>query len=269
MTIRGVALIRMTAISVGTLAGFVAIVLLGPSLFDRFSQSSGGYARLLEMLIYIYAPQLGLVVALALAIQPPSKLARTIGLNRGFLPGLTVSLILTLPMLVTLAVTGGFSPPQDVWVQAVRSSVFPGFFEELIFRAMLFGFLFRFAGWGFLPAALAGAALFGLGHLYQANDAIEALGVFAFTAIGGVWFAWLYSEWRFNLWVPIGFHTFMNLWWMLFSVSDSAIGPLAANIARLVVIVLSVIVTVLVARRRGGFVVSGRSWLIGGPRSVD
>ncbi|MEM9690092.1 MAG: CPBP family intramembrane glutamic endopeptidase [Pseudomonadota bacterium] len=256
---------RRRLISVATLVGFVGITALGSHLFQLVATQSEGYGRLLEIFAYIYLPQLVVAVLLAWLIGGHRRIVGVLGLESGFIAAVLMALIVTLPMLLTLAMTGPFAPPADFVLQTLRSSVFPGFFEELTFRAVLFGFLFRFAGWGFLPAALIGGAVFGAAHLYQEEDAMRALGVFAITGVGGIWFAWLYSEWRFNLWVPIAFHTLMNFWWMLFPVADSALGPMPANVSRLAVIILSVIVTVVVAKRRGGLVVRGRHWLVGGP----
>ena len=156
-------------------------------------------------------------------------------------------------------------PPDDPLLTALRSAILPGIGEEVLFRAFLFGFLFRFAGWGFLPAALLGAVIFGAGHLDQGKGVLDSAAVFAITGIGAIWFAWLYVEWGYNIWVPAAFHVLMNFYWDWFTISDTAVGPVAANALRLAVILLSILITILAARRRGGRIVRGRAWHWGGP----
>jgi membrane protease YdiL (CAAX protease family) len=144
-----------------------------------------------------------------------------------------------------------------------QSALFPGVMEEVLYRGLLFGLLFRFARWGFIPAALVGAALFGAGHLYQGDSMGSAAASFAVTAMGAFWFAWLYVEWRNNLWVPIGFHVLMNLYWILFSMGETAVGGTTANIYRIATILLSVALTLIFARRKGNSELSGRRWIRG------
>jgi len=76
-------------------------------------------------------------------------------------------------------------------------------------------------------------------------------GVFAVTFLGAAFFAWFYAEWDFNLWVPIFLHTFMNLAWTLFTVSENAAGGLAANIFRDLTIAAAIAGTILYKRREG------------------
>jgi membrane protease YdiL (CAAX protease family) len=132
-----------------------------------------------------------------------------------------------------------------------RGSVLPGFFEEWLFRGFLFGIVFRKAGWGFIPASLIGSFFFGLAHIYQGSEVLESVFIFLITGMGAAWFAWLYVEWDFNLWVPIFFHTLMNLSWILFEVSENALGGLGANVFRAITIALSVIITVKIAKKKG------------------
>jgi hypothetical protein len=47
-----------------------------------------------------------------------------------------------------------------------------------------------------------------------------------------------------NLWVPIFIHALMNGWWQIFEVDDTALGGYLANIARLIVIAISILITI-------------------------
>jgi hypothetical protein len=172
-----------------------------------------------------------------------------LGLTKGFTTGLLFSLVAVSPMFISSAVIGHIA--SDLKPLALfRKTLLAGFMEEYLFRGFLFGLLFRKAGWGFLPASLAGAFIFGLGHMYQGSSSGEAFGIFVMTALGAVWFAWLYVEWH-NLWVPIFLHTFMNLSWILFEISDNALGGVYSNLFRAMTIALSITITVKYRRQSG------------------
>lgn len=175
---------------------------------------------------------------------------------------LLLALLLTSPMIIGLAMKAPLTLTVETSLALVRHALLPGFGEELLYRV---------AGWGFPPAALIGALLFGGAHLSQGGSAVEAAGIFATTALGGVWFAWLYVEWDFDLWVPVAFHVLMNAWWMVFPVADNALGPLWAVGVRSLVIILSVAVTLAYAKRRGGRRIQWCNWrwCRGSPRANE
>jgi len=173
----------------------------------------------------------------------------SLGLEKGIIKGFLFSALAVLPMFLGSAITGSISENIQTW-EILRSSLLPGFFEEYLFRGFLFGLLFRKLGWGFIPAGLAGAVFFGFGHIYQGNSPGEALGIFLLTAMGALWFAWLYIEWNSNLWVPIFLHTFMNLSWALFDISDNALGGINANVFRIITIAATVFITIYYNRPR-------------------
>lgn len=124
-----------------------------------------------------------------------------------------------------------------------NQAILPAVFEEVAYRALVLGVLYRICQWKFLPAILLNGIVFGLAHLYQANDLTAALLTFAITFIGAVWFGWLYVKWGFNLYIPIFLHLLMNLSWVLFEVSPGAAGNWIANVARLITILASVVIT--------------------------
>ena len=123
----------------------------------------------------------------------------------------------------------------------ITGSVYPAFFEEVIFRAILFGLLFRLCKWGFIPAALLTSLIFGFGHLYQSHDVLSALMLFGFMAVAGSWFAWLYCECGYSIWYPMWMHLFMNAAYGIFNMSGGAMGEANANVFKAVTIVLSLI----------------------------
>ncbi|WP_187471118.1 CPBP family glutamic-type intramembrane protease [Luteimonas viscosa] len=236
---------------------------------DLFRQVAGGWTgtgRTLALAALGYLPHWLVVVGVAALLAGPRRAAWALGLHRPPVRGFVLALVLTLPMLAALAWHAPLTITVDTPHALLRQAVLPGFGEELLYRGFLFGLLFRFAGWGFLPAALGAALLFGGAHLYQGGDAAEAAGIFALTALGSLWFAWLYVEWENDLWVPVAFHVLMNAWWLLFPAADNALGPGWFVAIRLLVLALSIGVTVIMARRRGGLRIRGRDWLWGGER---
>ncbi len=154
-----------------------------------------------------------------------------------------VSFLCTLPMLVGYAWLSNGTLRFDLLL-LLSSSLLPALSEEVLYRGFLFGQLHRRGGWAFIPAALLSAVIFGMGHLYQGSSTNEVIGIFMVTAMGGMWFSWLYKSWNYNLWVPLGFHFFMNLWWTMFSAGDTALGGWGANIFRAATIILSILATV-------------------------
>jgi membrane protease YdiL (CAAX protease family) len=175
---------------------------------------------------------------------------KELGMTNGFLKGFVFALITVSPMLIGSAVSGHIY--QDLKPAALmRGTLVAGLLEEVFFRGFLFGILFRKLKWGFVPASVLGAVIFGIGHLYQGDNLTELIGIFLVTAMGAVWFAWLYIEWNNNLWVPVFLHVLMNLSWALFDVSDNALGGLGSNVFRGITIALTVIITIRYHKKRG------------------
>ena len=249
------------------LAAFLTFAVVDTIGLDPFRAVAGdwtGWSRIGALAVVGYGLYLLAPMALAAALFGPRRAPGALGLDGRKTPALLLALATTAILPIGYALAGPLQPGPETPVELMRSAVLPGIAEEVLYRALLFGFLFRFAGWGFLPAGLVGALVFGAAHLYQGGDPVEALAIAGLTTAGGLWFSWLYAEWRFNLWVPIAFHILMNGWWTLFDVADDALGTGASVGLRAAVIALSVLVTVAVARRRGGRIVKGRRWLFGG-----
>lgn len=188
--------------------------------------------------------------------------SNAIGFNRSVRQGLGFALLCTLPMLIGYAVVFEWNRELDVDTILI-SVIAAGFFEEVYFRGFLFGQVFRFTKFGFIPAVLLGALLFAAVHLYQSEDPATLVGIFATTLLGGLLFAWVYAEWEYNIWVPIGLHMFMNLFWELFDVSDNAFGNTYANVFRILTIVLVIVLTVIYRKtKKKGFAVNRKTlWM--------
>jgi len=175
---------------------------------------------------------------------------KELGLEKGFLTGLVFAIITVSPMLISSAVIGTFNHELKIH-RLIHLTVAAGLFEEYFFRGFLFGILFRKLKWGFIPAAILGALIFGLGHIYQGSTIQQSAMAFLVTAVGAVWFAWLYIEWNSNLWIPVFLHIFMNLSWIIFQVSPNAIGGSYTNLFRGITIALTIFITIRYHKKRG------------------
>lgn len=201
-------------------------------------------------IIWFYVWWLIPVVMLTWAMFGFRNIIKVIGLDHGFIPALVLAIISVSPMFIGSAIIGSLGENLEL-LPLLHSTLFAGFGEEVLFRGFLFGILFRKLGWGFIPAAVAGAIFFGMGHIYQGATFAEVAGIFIITAMGAAWFAWLYIEWNNNLWVPVFLHILMNLSWALFEVSDNALGGLYANLFRATTIALTIILTIKYNKKEG------------------
>lgn len=174
----------------------------------------------------------------------------SIGISKNLLKGIIIALICTIPMLIGYFIVFEFNT-QITWNKIFIGAFFAAFFEELYFRGILFGQIYRFTRIGFIPAILIGALLFAAGHLYQSLEIATLIGIFITTFLGAVLFAWAYIEWKNNLWVPIFLHLFMNLFWMLFSAGENALGGIYSNAFRVLTIAMIIVGTILYKKKKG------------------
>ena len=189
------------------------------------------------------------------------KILNELRLNKGFLFGFIFSFIAVLPMLLSSYFLGEINNDLQ-FIKLFHTTFLAGFFEEVLFRAFLFGILFRKLNWGFIPAAIIGAIVFGLGHLYQGSTFIETISIFMITAIGALWFSWLFIEWNENIWIPIFLHILMNLSWILFEIENNALGGLISNIFRVTTISLTIFATIIHSKRRNIFYINGKNLFV-------
>jgi len=184
--------------------------------------------------LFVGLPLLGFVL-----LTNKYKLLKPLGLWQNPIKGIAIALLFSIPMFVGYGFLSNFNITIDAktfWL----GCVFAAFFEELFYRGFFFGQLFRKTQLGFFPSILLSALIFASLHLYQSNDPATMLGIFITTFLGAGLFAWLYVEWDYNLWLPVGLHFFMNLSWELFSVADNALGGWSANLIRGLTIILAV-----------------------------
>ncbi len=181
-----------------------------------------------------------------------------LGLSKGLKEGIIYALIIVSPMFIGNLF---FSPlqPEVKIVDILYYSIWPGFNEELIFRGILIGQLFKRAGWGFIPAALLSSLYFALGHLYQSHDIMSAIQVFTVTAGAGVGFALCFIEWSWNLWLVMFVHMLMNLRTVFFETGGTATLNLTGNIFRGMTIALLIFFTIQ-RMKKNGSLLKGNLW---------
>lgn len=168
---------------------------------------------------------------------PQKKIFNLLSVDKSIFKGFTLAFIGTFPILIgyiihfKIAHTINF---ELLFINTISSA----FFEEIIFRAFLIGILFRFTKLGFLSSILFGSLLFAQVHLYQSQNTIELIEIFAITFLGSVFFTWIYFEQDFNIWAAIFLHFFMNLYWEVFNVSENVSGNFYGNLYKLLSIIL-------------------------------
>jgi uncharacterized protein len=250
--------IKTTLVVIAAFAGYYV-------LFSFFTPVMEGIDRLINVRILSYFITYCLtgipLFAATVVINKSLKIAGPLGLGANILHGFSAALVFALPMFAGGLIFFAFN--RDItFNRLIAGTLLAGFFEEFYFRGFLFGQLFRNSRFGFIPAVLLGAVLFASGHLYQSNELGAMAGVFLTTFMGAVLFAWLYVEWNYNLWVPVSLHFLMNLSWMIFSVSENALGGPLANLFRGLTITLAIVGTIWWKRRKGEVLVIGRSTLL-------
>ncbi|RMG83698.1 MAG: CPBP family intramembrane metalloprotease [Bacteroidetes bacterium] len=182
-------------------------------------------------------------------------------IDKNILQGFVFSIAVVSPMIISSAIIGHIDNPINL-TSLLHKTLFAGFMEEVLFRGFLFGLLFRKNGWGFIPASALGAFIFAINHLYQGSTAGQLTGIFFVTFIGSGWFAWLFIEWKENLWIPVFLHIFMNLSWTLFNMRETALGGTYTNIFRLITIALSVIITIIHNKRKDCFRINKNNLIV-------
>lgn len=210
-----------------------------------------GYVGVGLLSYFITYVLVGLPILIATYIvNAKTNIFRTLGLGANAIKALIVALVITLPMFAGGAILYKLQEVQSI-PQLIAKTIFAGFFEELYFRAFLFGLLFRYTKLGFIPAVILGAIVFAIGHIYQSDVASIQVGIFLTTFLGAGYFSWLYAEWKYNAWVPIFIHTFMNLSWMMYDMSSHAMGGTLSNILRALTIAIAIAGTIIYKKKQG------------------
>lgn len=172
-----------------------------------------------------------------------ARTADELGLRTRLMPALIFACIAVLPMFAVGMIAGGRPVlMQSLFVAAILAPLA----EELLYRGWAFGRLVRRGGMGFWSAAFFTGVVFGMMHIPLANYlklsfTTNDLFTLLITGAGGVFFAWLFKRWNWNLWVPILLHAGMNMVWDIFR--TSGVGGWEANLGRGLTIAAAVVLT--------------------------
>jgi hypothetical protein len=238
---------------------YFLIYILGFAIYFYIDANSFSFLQK-EVTLLIQSRAAGHIVAYALTIIPLlvtvailhknyGNIFEKLGLSKGLTKGIAFAFFSTLPMLIGYAIRFNLNSelPLDT---LIINTIDAAFFEEIIYRAFLFGMLYRFTRLGFLPSVFLGSLMFGAAHFYQSTDISELTGIFLITFVGSVLFAWIYSEWKFNLWTAIFLHCLMNLYWLIFDVDSNALGGAYANIFRFSTVFFAITGTIIYKRKK-------------------
>lgn len=176
-------------------------------------------------------------------------LARLAGLSAPVARPLLFALAIFAPATAIAFLIAKPAAEISLYDQAFLSGIFP-VMEEIGFRGLAIGALMRLAGWPFVLAALAPAAVFGAAHMAQGEGLAEIAGVVAITGVGGFLLGWIFVRWGFNLWPAIFAHAGMNALWGVFDLGENAIGGWTGNALRLGVIAAAIGLTLVMAPKK-------------------
>jgi len=241
-------LVKITTIAILgyilTLSGKITPYLLAPLKQYPWVQNNYNFiyyttANLLEISICLICTYL----LLRYFLKTKESVFEALGLSSNIGKGILIGVAFTLPMFIGYAWQVGLQ--NDIKISSIlTNAAYPGFSEELIYRAFFIGLLFRYTRLGFFPIVVLVSLLFGAGHLYQGESVIHSIMVMLVTSFGSLFFAWIFFEYKWNLWLPITMHALMNLCWSIFALdTNDAAGNGIANTFRVFTILLAVFVT--------------------------
>ncbi|MEG1451747.1 CPBP family intramembrane glutamic endopeptidase, partial [Brevundimonas sp.] len=150
-----------------------------------------------------------LVVMTALILlaarKGPVALWKLAGLSASPVRPVIWAAIILVPAAVAAALMAPVAPDLSANTVLWQGAVFP-LIEEVVYRGLAVGALVMLAHWRWWVACLAPALMFGIVHMAQGQNPMDAAGIVAITALGGLLFGWLFVRWRFNLWPPVLLH---------------------------------------------------------------
>lgn len=180
------------------------------------------------------------VLALVLILRE-RNVFRALGLQRNrFTDAVLFAAVVTAPMSIGFFLTRG-TRIDDAFALVYLAIISP-FAEELISRGFAFRQLLMRSGWSVWRSVAVCAFVTGAIHVEKGNTALDILGIFAITALGGAFFSWLVMRWN-SLWFAVTTHALMNFWWSYFNVAPTALGGWFAFAMQITSVLLAIIVT--------------------------
>lgn len=202
----------------------------------------------------------GLITGLVLTIFLTGKLSlEPLGLKINLLKDLGYGILYTIPMFLGFLFIFRFIYILDLSTY-YKFLVVAGFGEELLFRGILFGLLFKYCSWGFIPACIISGLFFGAGHLYQATDLASLIDIFTFTFFANAGFAFFYYVWG-SLWMIISLHGFMDVVWAMFPLNAEFESNAYIPLFRFSTLIIAILVTTRKFRRQDNGMLSTKLWV--------
>lgn len=231
--------------------GFVAYYYIDVTLFSSIQKeiTNLSQSKALGHILAYTITLIPLLITVAFLHKSYQNIHEKLGLAKSLAAGIVFALVSTLPMIIGYVIR--FDLNKELSLETIIiNTISSAFFEEFIYRAFLFGQLYRFTRLGFLPSVFLGSLLFGVAHLYQSTDINELILIFSITFIGSILFAWVYAEWNFNLWTAIFLHCLMNLFWLIFDIDNNALGGTYANVFRFSTVFLAILLTIIYKKKK-------------------
>lgn len=183
------------------------------------------------------------------AQKGPLRLWRMAGLSASPIKPLIWAAIIFVPAALVAIFMAPVAPGLSANTVLWQGGIFP-VIEEVVYRGLAVGALVILAHWRWWAACLAPALMFGVVHMAQGQSPMDAAGIVAITALGGLLFGWLFIRWRFNLWPPILLHVGLNSLWIVFALGETALGGWVGNGLRLAVVAAAIVLSWKMAPRR-------------------
>jgi uncharacterized protein len=212
--------------------------------YNSLHNYSWQLAELIDKFLVILFP----VAALLILFKTNLKgVIDELRLNASFFHALLFGLLVTLPMLIGFALSRKTEGSPDMAAILFTCLASP-LAEEICNRGFGYRQLHVSLKWPFMLSVLPQAIFFGLGHIEKGTSAGSVASIFLITFTAAVFFSWLLLKWD-NLWIPVFLHAFMNLWWALFSVSDTAVGGWLSFALQLATVGLAIAATLYIKRQ--------------------
>lgn len=154
-----------------------------------------------------------------------------IGIKGDFKEGFLFGIVTTLPMVIAYSLY--FSINKDFSLNSFFILMVGVFFNEVFFRGFFFRQIYN-TKLGFLPIILLNLLIIiiirFLSYQFNSYPNYEELLLILFLDIANIvvfsfleisFFAWLYIEWNFNLWIVVFSHFFIDLWGRFFIFTEN------------------------------------------------
>lgn len=155
-------------------------------------------------------------------------------------------LLMVAAILAPAAVIAAFIAPVasdlEVDLLIVKGGIFP-LFEEVIYRGLVVGALVAAARWRVWEASLVPAVVVGIMLLVQGQGLAATIDTVLIMSLTGLFFGWMFVEWRFNLWPALLLHIGLSSLWVIFAMSESKADGFMGDALRVAILIAAFAMT--------------------------